>query len=89
MPGEAVTVDVFGSAVPLPRDLVSELGAAAAAHAGVSSRHRDLSLVLTRALESGSATLSHGDLRALSAIAEEHPERFSQIVRELQEAARS
>ncbi|MBV8258981.1 MAG: hypothetical protein JO073_14310 [Actinobacteria bacterium] len=87
MAPEAIHVDVFGAVVRLPRDLVGELRSAAAARAGVSSRHRDLSLVLDRALDSGSATLTHGDLRALTAIREEEP-TLADAVDELREAAR-
>lgn len=85
---QAIQLDVFGTVVPLPRELVAELRAAAAARAGVSSIHRDLSLVLDRALGSGSATLTRADLRALGVIGEEKPEPFAEAVRRLQEAAR-
>lgn len=87
MAGNSIQLDVFGTVVPLPRRLVAALRAAAAERAGVSSRHRDLSLVLDRALRSGSTTLTRADLRALAAIAEEEPVAFSEPVRRLQDAA--
>jgi hypothetical protein len=83
-----IQLDVFGTVVRLPRELVALLRTAAAARAGASSIHRDLSLVLDRALGSGSATLTRGDLRALGVIGEEEPEPFAEAVRQLQEAAR-
>lgn len=84
---ETIEIDLVGTIVPVPRDLVSRLAAAAAARAGVSERHRDLSLVLGRALESGSARLGQGDVRALCAVLEEeHPDRFGPAAAELLEA---
>ena len=81
---ETIEIDLDGKAVPVPRDLVSALAAAAAARAGVSERHRDLSLLLGRALESGHASLGQAELRALCAVLEEeHPDRFGPAGAEL------
>jgi hypothetical protein len=55
----------------VPRDVVNAIAAAAAARAGVSERHRDLSLHLNRALESGQVILGAGEVRALVAVLEE------------------
>ena len=73
MEEEAIELDVHGQVLPVPREVVRSLAAAAAARAGVSSRHRDLSLLLGRALESGRVTLSRGEARALRAVLEEAP----------------
>jgi hypothetical protein len=84
---ETIEIDLAGKLLAVPRDVVSQLAAAAAARAGVSGRHRDLSLLLGRALESGSASLGHGEMRALCAVLEEeHPERFGPAAAELLEA---
>lgn len=66
-----IDLDLDGKSVPVPRELVSRLAAAAAARAGVSARHRDLSLILGRSLESGSANLDQEGVRALCAVIEE------------------
>ncbi len=71
---QAIELDLYGNRVAVPPDLVRTLAAAAAAHAGVSSRHRDLSLVLGRALDSGRATLSRAEVRTLRAVLEEEGE---------------
>ena len=77
MAEETIDLDLDGKVVPVPRDLVSRLAAAAAANAGVSARHRELSLLLGRALESGAVSLDQGGVRALCAvIEEEHDGRF-------------
>jgi hypothetical protein len=73
MAEEAIELDVHGQELAVPREIVRSLAAAAAARAGVSSRHRDLSLLLGRALESGRVTLSRGEARALRAVLEEEP----------------
>lgn len=74
---EMIEIDLDGKVVPVPRDAVSALAAAAAARAGMSERHRDLSLHLGRALDSGRATLGKGELRALAAVLEEsQPDRL-------------
>jgi hypothetical protein len=84
---ETIEIDLAGKLVAVPRDVVSQLAAAAAARAGVSGRHRDLSLLLGRALESGSASLGQGEMRALCAVLEEeHPERFGPAAAALLEA---
>jgi hypothetical protein len=71
MAPKEIELDVAGKNVTVPHDVVSALAAAAAARAGVSSRHRDLSLLLGRALGAGKATLSRGEARALDAVLEE------------------
>jgi hypothetical protein len=84
MQEEIIDIDLDGSAVAVPREVVSDLAAAAAASAGVSERHRDLSLRLGRGLESGRVILSHGEVRALVAVLqEEPPERFGPSAAEL------
>ncbi|HJQ73587.1 MAG TPA: hypothetical protein VJ814_01780 [Gaiellaceae bacterium] len=88
MAQEQIELDLDGKVVSVPREVVGELAAAAATQAGVSARHRDLSLVLGRALESGSVTLGQGEVRALLAvIEEEHPDRFGPAGAELVRAA--
>ena len=85
---ELIEIDLDGNAVAVPRDVVGELAAAAAARAGVSERHRDLSLHLSRALESGRARLGQSDVRALVAVLEEeHPDRFGPAAADLLRAA--
>lgn len=76
MAAEEIELDVVGDAVPVPRDVVNALAAAAAARAGVSSRHRDLSIVLGRALHSGKVSLSRAEARALRAVLEEGRDSF-------------
>lgn len=72
---ETIELGLDGKAVSVPRELVRALAAAAADRAGVSARHRDLSLLLGRALETGQATLGPGEIRALRAVLEEeHPD---------------
>ncbi|MGH3009200.1 MAG: hypothetical protein ACRDLM_07330 [Gaiellaceae bacterium] len=68
---DEIALDVLGEVVLVPRDVVNSLATAAANRAGISSRHRDLSLVLRRALEAGKASLSRGEARALKAVLEE------------------
>jgi hypothetical protein len=81
---EAIEIDLAGKIVAVPRDAVSALAAAAAARAGVSQRHRDLSLRLGRGLETGRVTLARGELRALCAVIEEEgPGRFGPAAAEL------
>ncbi len=70
---EAIELDLDGKVVGVPRGLVLTLAAAAAARAGISARHRDLSLLLGRALETGAASLGQGEMRALCAVIEEEP----------------
>ena len=82
-----IDIDLDGKIVAVPREVVSELAAAGAARAGISERHRDLSLELARALESGHARLGQGEVRALCAVLEEeHPDRFGPGAAELLEA---
>jgi len=84
---DTIEIDLAGKIVAVPRDVVSELAAAAAARAGISERHRDLSLLLGRALESGSASLGQGEVRALCAVLEEEqPDRFGPVANELRRA---
>ena len=84
MAQEQIELDLDGKVVPVPGEIVSEIAAAAAARAGVSERHRDLSLILGRALESGRARLGQGELRALVVVLEEeHPERFGPAAAQL------
>ncbi|HZS30808.1 MAG TPA: hypothetical protein VFA37_06085 [Gaiellaceae bacterium] len=71
MASREIELDVAGRSVTVPRDVVSSVAAAAAARAGVSSRHRDLSLLLGRALSSGKVSLSRSEARALDAVLEE------------------
>jgi hypothetical protein len=81
---ETIEIDLHGNPVSVPRDVVSMLAAAAAARAGVSQRHRDLSLLLGRALESGRVSLGRGEVRALCAVIEEEtPERFGPAAADL------
>ena len=83
----AIEVGLDGRVVAVPRDVVSAIAAAAAASAGVSERHRDLSLHLNRALESGRVALGQGDVRALVAVLEEeHSGRFGPAAAELRRA---
>ena len=84
MAQKQVELDLDGKVIPVPGEVVSQIAAAAAARAGVSQRHRDLSLVLGRALESGRGRLGQGEVRALAAVLEEeHPERFGPAAAEL------
>jgi hypothetical protein len=84
---EMVEVGLDGKVVVVPRDVVNAIAAAAAARAGVSERHRDLSLHLNRALQSGRVTLEQTEVRALVAVLEEeHPERFGPAAAELRRA---
>jgi hypothetical protein len=84
---EMVEVGLDGKVVAVPRDVVNAIAAAAAARAGVSERHRDLSLHLNRALQSGRVTLEQTEVRALVAVLEEeHPERFGPAAAELRRA---
>ena len=83
-----IEIDLDGKAVRVQRDVVSAIAAAAATRAGVSERHRDLSLQLNRALESGRVSLGQGEVRALVAVLEEeHPDRFGPAAAELLRAA--
>ena len=84
MQEEMIEIDLDGKAVAVPREVVVDIAAAAAARAVVSGRHRDLSLHLSRALESGRVNLAQSDVRALVAVLEEeHPDRFGPAAAEL------
>jgi hypothetical protein len=79
-----IELDLNGKVVQISRDVVSAIAASAAANAGISGRHRDLSILLGRALESGRATLQRGEVRALCAVLEEDQcARFGPGVAEL------
>ena len=83
-----VEIDLDGKPVYVPRDVVRALAASAAARAGVSGRHRDLSLLLHGALETGRAILGRADVRALCAVLEEEQtDRFGPVTAELRRAA--
>ena len=84
---ETIEIGLDGKVVGVPRDVVSELAAAAAARAGISERHRDLSLHLGRALESGRVSLGRGEMLALVAVLEEeHLDSFGSAAAELRGA---
>jgi hypothetical protein len=84
---DKIELDLAGKVVRVPREVVSGIAAAAAARAGLSARHRDLSLLLGRALETGHASLGRGEVRALCAVLEEeHPDRFGPDAAELLQA---
>ena len=88
MQEEMIEIGLDGKVVGVPREVVNAIATAAAARAGVSERHRDLSLHLSGALESGQVSLSQGDVRALVAVLEEdHPDRFGPAAAELRRAA--
>jgi hypothetical protein len=80
---ETIDLDLDGKTVPVPRDLAERVAAAAAARAGVSARHRDLSLLLVRGLETGHSSLGQGEVRALCAVLEEELDRFGPAGAEL------
>jgi hypothetical protein len=87
MQEEMVEIGLDGKVVAVPRDVVSTLAAAAAARAGISGRHRDLSLQLGHALEGDHVKLGQGEIRALCAVLEEeHPDRLGPGVAELRRA---
>jgi hypothetical protein len=82
-----IEIDLDGKVMAVPRDVVNAIAAAAAARAGVSERHRDLSLHLNRALESGQVILGAGEVRALVAVLEEsHLDGFGSAAAELRRA---
>jgi len=87
MAEEEIEIDVRGEFVRVPREVVTGLAAAAAARAHISLRHRDLSLLLGRALESGRVTLSRAESRALRAILEEKRSGYGAAGEELLRAA--
>ena len=84
MAQEQIQLDLDGKALAVPGEVVSAIAAAAAARAGISERHRELSLLLGRALESGQARLGQAEIRALVAVLEEEPlDRFGPAGAEL------
>jgi hypothetical protein len=84
---QTIEIALDGKVVAVPREVVSALGAAAAARAGISEQHRDLSLHLNRALESGHVTLGRGEMRALVAVLEEaHLDGLGPAAAELRQA---
>lgn len=84
MAEQQIELDLDGKVIPVSGEVVSEIAAAAAGRAGVSQRHRDLSLVLGRALESGRGRLGRGEVRALVALLEEeYPGRFGPAAADL------
>ena len=88
MAQEQIELDLDGRLIPVPGEVVSEIAAAAAARAGVSRRHRELSLHLNRALESGRVSLGQAEVRALVAVLEEeHPGGFGPAAAELRRLA--
>ena len=87
MATDEIELDLHGRPVGVPREIVSRLAAAAAARAGVSSRHRDLSLVLGRSLDQGRVSLSRAEARALRAVLEEEQNGFGAAGDELLLAA--
>ena len=84
---EEIQLDIYGTRVNVRREVVSRLAAAAAAQAGVSSRHRDLSLLLGRGLDSGRVALSRAEARALRAVLEDEQGGFGAEGEELFRAA--
>jgi hypothetical protein len=81
---DEIELDIDGKVVRVSRDAVSAIAAAAAARAGISERHRELSILLSRALESGRASLDRGEVRALCAVLEEeHYDRLDPAAAEL------
>lgn len=87
MSQEQIELDLDGRVTAVPRDVVNAIAAAAASRAGVSERHRDLSLDLNRALESGQVALGPGEVRALVAVLEEsHLDGFGSAAAELRSA---
>jgi hypothetical protein len=80
-----IRVDLCGETVHLEQALVVELRDAAAARAGTSSRHHDLSLLLNRSLTTGSLTLRRSKLRTLIRLALSLPEHVHPAARRLQQ----
>ena len=88
MAQEQIQLDLDGKHIAVPGEVVSAIAAAAAARAGISERHRELSLLLARALESGHARLGQAEMRALVVVLEEeNPARFGPAAAELRRAA--
>ena len=90
MAQQQIHLDLDGKALSVPGEVVSAIAAAAAARAGISERHRELSLLLGRALESGHARLGQPEVRALVAVLEEEdPDRLGPAAGELLRAVPS
>lgn len=89
MAAGTIQFDLCGERVGVGSDVVRALAAAAAARAGVSSQHRDLSILLGRALESGQVALGRAEVRALRAVLEESGDRFGPAGAELLRASAS
>jgi hypothetical protein len=84
---EAIRVELFGAVVAIERDVIVELRDAAAARAGVSSGYRDLSLVLDRALTTGTLTVRRHELRLVLRLAAAGPPPLHALARKLERAA--
>ena len=70
-----VKIDLNGELVHLDDAVAAAARDAAAADAARSSARRDLSLILDRALESGTTiALRRAEMRELAALLDEHPE---------------
>ena len=82
----SVRVDLFGSVLSIERELVIDLRNAAAARAGVSSRFRDLSLVLDRSLTTGTLIPRRHEFRLMIRLAAGGTERLHALARDLQRA---
>ncbi|HZT54498.1 MAG TPA: hypothetical protein VE995_08960 [Gaiellaceae bacterium] len=81
---EPIVFEIDDEVVRVPREVVSGLAAAAAARAGVSTRHREISLLLGRALESGRVSIGDPEALALRAVLEEEDgERLGPAAEEL------
>jgi hypothetical protein len=73
--GKSIKVDVTGELVRVPLPLAADLRVAAAADAARSSVRRDLSLLLERALSTGTTlALRRGEARELEALLREQPD---------------
>lgn len=86
---DCIRVDLFGAVVAIERTVVVELRDAAAARAGVSSRFRDLSLVLDRALATGTLTMHRHEVRLIRRLAAAGPPPLHALAHELQRTAES
>jgi hypothetical protein len=70
-----IELDILGRVIAVPTAAVARLRDMAAARAGLSSSHRDLSLVLDRGLRRRSIVLlQRGEARALLELVEEASE---------------
>ena len=87
MAGQTIELDLCGESVTVPHDVARTVAAAAAARAGISSRHRDLSLLLGRALDTGKVSLTRAEVRTLRAVLEEGGGSFGPAGSELLRAS--